>query len=140
MVGQIYEKKKFLIINSISGRGEYQVISQFREMLSYPMNKWEAKTRDGKNLAIQRMLKGPDPVDKKIDDNEYYWGGAKSVAIEKEKVKITKKKPNQQTNKKKTVSYKRKNPTSSKYSRPLIQKLENYLKKMIIFLSSCSLY
>ena len=97
------------------------------------MNKWEAKTRDGKNLAMQRMLKGPDPVDKKIDDNEYYWGGAKSVAIEKEKVKITKKKPNQQ---KKTVSYKRKNPTeenhekstSIKLTPPALKKLKKATK------------
>ena len=87
MVGQIYEKKKFLIINSISGRGEYQVINQFCEMLSYPMNKWEAKTRDGKNLAIQRMLKGPDPVDKKIDDNEYYWGEQKVLPLKKKRLK-----------------------------------------------------
>ena len=61
MAGQIYEKKKFLIINAISGRGEYQVINQFREMLSYPINKWEAMTRACQDLAMRLKITKQKP-------------------------------------------------------------------------------
>ena len=54
------------------------------------------------------MLKGPDPLDKKYEENEYFWGGSKTVAIQKEKTKRGYKKPGQPTNKKKTITHKRK--------------------------------
>ena len=33
------------------------------------MSKWETKTQAGKNLAFEKMLKGPDPLDKKYEEN-----------------------------------------------------------------------
>ena len=57
---------------------------------------------------MQKMLRGPNPVDQEKKPDEYFWGGEKTVAIEKDKVTKTKKKPNQQTTRKKTVTNKRK--------------------------------
>ena len=108
MVGKVYKKKELLIKHSITARGEYQVIRPFKEMLSYPMSKWETKTQAGKNLAFEKMLKGPDPLDKKYEENEYFWGCSKTIAIQKDKTKKGYKKPGQPTNKKKTITYKRK--------------------------------
>ena len=113
MAGSIYKKKYYLVYNSITARGNYQVLPAFKDTLSYPMTKWETKTRAGQQLAMDKMTKGPDPLDKKYDEDEYFWGGNMTVAIEKIKTKKSYKKINQKTNRKKTVTIKRKNKDNS---------------------------
>jgi hypothetical protein len=51
-----------------------------------------------------KLFLGPHPIKKREDTEANYWGGAKTVAIEKEKTTKSKKKINQRTNKKKTTS------------------------------------
>ena len=114
MAGSIYKKKYFLVYNSITARGNYQALPAFKDALTYPMSKWETKTKAGQQLAMDKMLKGPDPLDKKYDGDDYFWGGNKTVAIEKIKTKKSYKKIGQKTNRKKTVTNKRRNSTSDK--------------------------
>ena len=110
MVGTVYDKKYFLLQNSITGRGHFQVVGQFRAQLSMTMERWTIKSIAGKELAMNRILQGPYPIKERKEEDSLLWGGAKTVAIQKEKVEKTKKKINQKTNRKKTVTNKRKAP------------------------------
>ena len=110
MVGAVYDRKYFLLQNSITGHGYYQVIQPFKAQLSMPMERWELKTKAGKEIAMKKILEGPIPIKARKEEESLLWGGAKTIAIEKEKVVKSKKKINQKTNKKKTVTVKRKAP------------------------------
>ena len=74
------------------------------------MERWQQKTPKGKEIAMNKILQGPYPIKERKEEASILWGGAKTVAIEKNKVEKTKKKINQKTNRKKTVTNKRKAP------------------------------
>lgn len=73
-----------------------------------PMERWQQKTKGGKEIAMSRILQGPYPIKERKEEDSLLWGGAKTVAIQKDKVVKTKKKINQKTTRKKTVTNKRK--------------------------------
>ena len=108
MIGTVYDKKYYLLQNAITGRGNYEVVESFRSTLSMTMERWQLKTEGGKAIAMRKILEGPYPIKARKEDESILWGGAKTVAIEKEKAEKTKKKINQKTNRKKTVTNKRK--------------------------------
>jgi len=108
MIGTVYDKKYYLLQNAITGRGNYEVVESFRSTLSMTMERWQLKTEGGKALAMKKILEGPYPIKTRKEEDTMLWGAAKTVAIEKEKAEKTKKKINQKTNRKKTVTNKRK--------------------------------
>ena len=111
MVGGVYDKKFYLLQNSITARGLYRVCPRFESTLSMPFDRWQTKSKSGKALCMQRMIQGPYPIKTRNDGEDIYWGGGRNVAIAKAAVVKSKKKPNQKTNKKKTITNKRK-PTN----------------------------
>ena len=107
MVKMVYDKKYYLLQNTTTctSRGHYQVSKPYRTILSMSMECWEQKTKAGKDLAIRKMLEGTYPIKLRKEEETIYWGGAKQIAIDKDKVEKTKKKVNQKSNRNKTENY-----------------------------------
>ena len=58
MIGSVYDRKYYLLQNAITGRGSYQVIEAYRNQLSMSMERWDRKTKAGKEIAMNHILTG----------------------------------------------------------------------------------